>query len=192
MRTEILYLAQEPMIFGFPMTIFYEVAFPFYDLRRHYLCKCCNFENIKSTLLTRMRNPYFFYNAFYWQKLPNMQVCIKNHKFSFESWLENDFCPILYSLFFFFIFRSEIRLMTQQHAISKEGVTYQELQEMKNKLMALLENNATIYNLVQKYPFGMNWFLILFPTLFQMHYSCLKRFFFLEIFLHFCSFDDRF
>ena len=48
--------------------------------------------------------------------------------------------------------------MTQQHAISKEGVTYQELQEMKNKLMALLENNATIYNLVQKYPFGMNWF----------------------------------
>ena len=73
----------------------------------------------------------------------------------------------------FLIFRSEIRLMTQQHAISKEGVTYQELQEMKNKLMALLENNATIYNLVQKYPFGMNWFSILFPTLFQMHYSCL-------------------
>ena len=85
-----------------------------------------------------------------------------------KSWLENDFCPILYSLFFFFIFRSEIRLMTQQHAISKEGVTYQELQEMKNKLMALLENNATIYNLVQKYPFGMNWFSILFPTLFQL------------------------
>ena len=46
--------------------------------------------------------------------------------------------------------------MTQQHAISKEGVTYQELQEMKNKLMALLENNTTIYNLVQKYPFGKN------------------------------------
>ena len=64
--------------------------------------------------------------------------------------------------YFFFMFRSEIRLMTQQHAISKEGVTYQELQEMKNKLMALLENNATIYNLVQKYPFGMNQFLILF------------------------------
>ena len=69
--------------------------------------------------------------------------------------LENKFGPI----FIFIpslIFRSEIRLMTQQHAISKEGVTYQELQEMKNKLMALLENNANIYNLVQKYPFGMN------------------------------------
>ena len=65
------------------------------------------------------------------------------------------FAPFCIHLFFF-IFRSEIRLMTQQHAISKEGVTYQELQEMKNKLMALLENNATIYNLVQKYPFGMN------------------------------------
>ena len=82
---------------------------------------------------------------------------------------------------FFFIFRSEIRLMTQQHAISKEGVTYQELQEMKNKLMALLENNATIYNLVQKYPFGMNWFWILFPTIFQMHYSCLKILFFTDL-----------
>ena len=79
--------------------------------------------------------------------------------------------------------------MTQQHAISKEGVTYQELQEMKNKLMALLENNATIYNLVQKYPFGMNWYSILFPTLFQF---MSQKIFFLEIFLHFCSFDDRF
>ena len=103
-------------------------------------------------------------------------VCIKNHKFSFRKksreivtwkWLLPHF---LFIIFFFFIFRSEIRLMTQQHAISKEGVTYQELQEMKNKLMALLENNATIYNLVQKYPFGMNWFWILFFTIFQMHY----------------------
>ena len=185
------------MIFGFPLTIFYEVAFPFlshYGLRRHYLCKCCIFENIKSTLLTRKRNHYFL-KCFLLTEATKY-VCIKNHKFSFEknlvkSWLENDFAPFCIH-YFFVIFRSEIRLMTQQHAISKEGVTYQELQEMKNKLMALLENNATIYNLVQKYPFGMNWFSILFPTLFQMHYSCPKRYFFLEIFLHFCSFDDRF
>ena len=61
--------------------------------------------------------------------------------------------------------------MTQQHAISKEGVTYQELQEMKNKLMALLENNATIYNLVQKYPFGMNYIDFRF---YSLHYSCLQ------------------
>ena len=40
------------------------------------------------------------------------------------------------------------------------SVNYQELQEMKNKLMALLENNANIYNLVQKYPFGMIIYLL--------------------------------
>ena len=56
--------------------------------------------------------------------------------------------------------RSEIRLMTQQHAISKESVNYQELQEMKNKLMTLLDSNANIYNLVQKYPFGLIIYLL--------------------------------
>lgn len=51
--------------------------------------------------------------------------------------------------------RSEIRQLNVNHAISKEGVTDQELQEYKNTLVTLLENNATCYALVQKYPFGM-------------------------------------
>lgn len=56
--------------------------------------------------------------------------------------------------------RSEIRQLNVNHAISKEGVTYQELQEMKNTLVTLLENNAAIYALVQKYPFGMIIYLL--------------------------------
>ncbi len=56
--------------------------------------------------------------------------------------------------------RYEIRQLNVNHAISKEGMTFQELQEMKNTFCQLVDNNPNVYNLVQKYPFGMVIYLL--------------------------------
>jgi phosphatidylinositol 4-kinase len=56
--------------------------------------------------------------------------------------------------------RSEIRQLNVNHAISKEGVTFQELQEMRSTFVNLVDNNPNIYKLVQQYPFGMVIYLL--------------------------------
>ena len=42
----------------------------------------------------------------------------------------------------------------------RENILHLQLQEMRNTLVTLLDNNAGVYNLVQKYPFGMIIYLL--------------------------------
>ncbi|CAB4064610.1 PI4KA [Lepeophtheirus salmonis] len=67
--------------------------------------------------------------------------------------------------------KHEIRVMKVTQAISTEGVTYAELQEMKTQLLALLDNPPVMVNLVPKYTFPI---IIYLTSVYWLEYLRLK------------------
>ena len=75
--------------------------------------------------------------------------------------------PLKFTLIFIILGeRAEIRQLNVNHAISKDGVTYAELQEMKTTFLQLIKNhnnesdNPTVYTIIKQYPFGMVIYLL--------------------------------
>ena len=60
--------------------------------------------------------------------------------------------------------RAEIRQLNINHAISKDGVTYAELQEFKTNFLKMFDHDANLYNqlysITKAYPFGMVIYLL--------------------------------
>ena len=59
--------------------------------------------------------------------------------------------------------RAEIRQLNINHAISKDGVTYAELQEFKTNFLKMFDHDANLYNtlysITKAYPFGIYYLL---------------------------------